>query len=99
MKLKKYHDVLKFIGSLGLSGRGIAAPPGTPKGAIKVMQTAWNKMIKDPAFLADATKRKLRVIPADAATIQKVVNDAIANTSPDVVKRAAKLAYEGAAKL
>jgi hypothetical protein len=28
-----------------------------------------------------------------------VVNDSIANTSDDVVKRAAKLAYEGAAKL
>ena len=96
---KKYHDVLAFIGSLGLIGRGVAAPPGTPAGAIKVMRTAWEKMVKDPAFLADAQKRKLRVIPADAATIQKVVNDAIANTSSDVVKRAAKLAYEGAAKL
>ena len=44
----------KFIGSLGLIGRGLAAPPGTPEGAIKVMQTAWEKMIKDPKFLADA---------------------------------------------
>ncbi|PPR11448.1 MAG: hypothetical protein CFH41_01033 [Alphaproteobacteria bacterium MarineAlpha11_Bin1] len=96
---KKYHDVLNFIGSLGLIGRGVAAPPGTPKEAIKVLQTAWEKMVKDPAFLADAKKRKLRVIPANAATIQKVVNDAIANTSPEVVKRASKLSYEGAAKL
>ena len=95
----KYHDVLKFIGSLGLIGRGLAAPPGTPPGAIAVMQKAWEKMVKDPKFLADAKKRKLRVIAADAATIQKVVNDSIANTSADVVKRAAKLAYEGAAKL
>ena len=95
----KHHDVLKFIGSLGLIGRGLAAPPGTPKGAITVMQTAWEKMVKDPKFLSDAKKRKLRVIAADAATIQKVVNDAIANTSDEVVKRAKKLSYEGAAKL
>ena len=96
---KKYHDVLNFLGSAGLIGRGVAAPPGTPKGAITVMQAAWEKMVKDPVFLADAKKRKLRVIPANAATIQKVVNDAIAKTSPDVVKRASALAYEGAAKL
>jgi tripartite-type tricarboxylate transporter receptor subunit TctC len=94
----KYKPVLEFIGSLGLIGRGLAAPPGTPKGAITVMQTAWEKMIKDPKFLADATKRKLRVVASDAATIQKVVNDAIANTNPDVVAQASKLAYEGAAK-
>lgn len=89
----KYKPVLNFIGALGLIGRGVAAPPGTPKGAIKVMQTAWEKMVKDPGFVADAKKRKLRVIAADAATIQKVVNDAIANTNPAVVKQAAELAY------
>jgi tripartite-type tricarboxylate transporter receptor subunit TctC len=94
----KYKPVLKFIGSLGLIGRGLAAPPGTPKGAITVMQTAWEKMIKDPKFLADAKKRKLRVVASDAATIQKVVNDVIANTKPEVVSLASKLAYEGAAK-
>lgn len=94
----KYKPVLKFIGSLGLIGRGLAAPPGTPEGAIKVMQTAWEKMMKDPAFIADANKRKLRVVPTDAATIQKVVNEAITNSSPEVVKQASMLAYEGAAK-
>lgn len=89
----KYVPVLKFIGTLGLVGRGIAAPPGTPEGAIKEMRIAWEKMVKDPTFLADAKKRKLRVIAADGDTVQKVVNDAVANTSQDVVDLAAKLAY------
>ena len=89
----KYLPVLNFVGALGLIGRGVAAPPGTPKGAIEVMRTAWDKMVKDPSFVADAEKRKLRVIPATGATIQKVVEGAIANTSPDVVKMAAQLAY------
>ncbi len=89
----KYRDVLNFIGALGLIGRGVAAPPGTPEGAITVMRTAWEAMIKDPAFTADAEKRKLRVIPGTGETIQKVVNDAISNASPEVVKLAAKLAY------
>lgn len=89
----KYKPVLEFIGALGLIGRGLAAPPGTPKGAITVMQTAWEKMIKDPTFHADAKKRKLRVIAANAATVQKVVNDAIANSDPATVKLASELAY------
>jgi hypothetical protein len=62
-------------------------------GAIKVMRTAWEKMVKDPGFISDAKKRKLRVIAADAATIQKVVNDSIANTKPALVKQAKELAY------
>jgi len=89
----KYKPVLQFIGSLGLIGRGLAAPPGTPQGAIDVMRTAWEKMVKDPTFLSDAKKRKLRVIAADAATIEKVVNDSIANTDPKLVTWAAELAY------
>ena len=89
----KYLPVLKFIGALGLIGRGVAAPPGTPQGAIDVMRTAWEKMVKDPGFHADAKKRKLRVIAANAATVQKVVNDAIANSDPKTVKWAAELAY------
>jgi hypothetical protein len=89
----KYKPVLKFIGALGLIGRGLAAPPGTPMSAVKVMRTAWEKMVKDPGFISDAKKRKLRVIAADAATIEKVVKDAIANTTPTLVKQAAELAY------
>jgi tripartite-type tricarboxylate transporter receptor subunit TctC len=85
--------LVEFVGALGLIGRGIAAPPGTPKEAIAVMQTAWNKMVKDPAFIADAKKRKLRVVPADAATVQKAVNDAIANANPEMVSRASKMIY------
>lgn len=90
---RKYLPVLNFLGSLGLIGRGVAAPPGTPKAAIATMRTAWEKMVSDPAFIADAKKRKLRVIPATGAEIQKVVNDAIANTSPAIAKQAAALAY------
>jgi tripartite-type tricarboxylate transporter receptor subunit TctC len=89
----KYKPVLQFIGSLGLIGRGVAAPPGTPQGAIDVMRVAWEKMVKDPGFIADAKKRRLRVIAADAATIQKVVSDSIANTDPKTVAWAAELAY------
>lgn len=89
----KYRPVLDFIGALGLIGRGVAAPPGTPEGAVSVMRAAWQKMVKDPGFVADAKKRKLRVIPASGETIQEVVNKVIAGTSPEVVSTASKLAY------
>jgi hypothetical protein len=94
----EHKPMVDFIGALGLIGRGLAAPPGTPKGAIKVMQTAWEKMIKDPEFIAAAEKRKLRVIPATAAQVQKVVNDAINNAKPETLALAKKMIYENAKK-
>ncbi len=89
----QYVPVLKFVGTLGLIGRGVAAPPGTPKGAIDVMRAAWSKMVKDPDFAADAKKRKLRVIPSTGEAVQKVIDDVISSTSPAVVKQASALAY------
>jgi tripartite-type tricarboxylate transporter receptor subunit TctC len=94
----EHKPMVDFIGALGLIGRGLAAPPGTPKGAITVMQTAWEKMIKDPEFIAAAEKRKLRVIPASAAQVQKVVNDAINNAKPETLALAKKMIYENAKK-
>jgi len=89
----KYKPMIDFIGAMGLIGRGLAAPPGTPKEAISVMQVAWEKMIKDPEFISDAKKRKLRVIATDAATIQQAVNDAVASATPEVIAMASKAIY------
>ncbi|MEQ9361454.1 MAG: tripartite tricarboxylate transporter substrate-binding protein, partial [Rhodospirillales bacterium] len=85
--------IVNFIGALGLIGRGLAAPPGTPEGAVKVMRAAWNKMIADPAFTADAQKRNLRVIPASGEEVQKAINEAINDAKPELVARAGKLVY------
>jgi len=39
-----------------VSQRSLAFPPGTPPEAVKAMRDAFDKMLKDPAFLADAAK-------------------------------------------
>lgn len=91
----KDKGIVEFIGALGLIGRGLAAPPGTPKEAIAVMKTAWEKMIGDPRFAAEAEKRKLRVIPASGEEVQKVVTAAIeqARAKPELVARASEVVY------
>jgi len=85
--------IVEFIGALGLIGRGLAAPPGTPESAIKIMRAAWAKMIVDPKFIADAKKRNLRVIPATGEEVQAAVNNAIDSAKPELVARASELVY------
>jgi tripartite-type tricarboxylate transporter receptor subunit TctC len=82
-----------FIKVLGLLGRGLAVPPGTPKDVIKTLRTAYDKMNADPAFAAALKKRRLRLIPSTGAQIQKIVNAALDSATPAVVQHARNLIY------
>ncbi len=60
-------------------GRAWVLPPGTPKDRVMILRNAFNAMVKDPEFLAEAVKLKLTVDPAtgdelaaDVAAIPKV---------------------------
>ncbi len=83
-------QIVQFVGALGLIGRGLAAPAGTPPARIAELRAAFAKMVSDPKFIADTTKRKLRVIAASGATVQKVVSDTLAKASPELVRAAQK---------
>lgn len=86
---------VEFISVLGLLGRGLALPPGVDKDTVAVLRAAYDKMNADPEFAADLKKRKLRLIPSSGETIQKIVNQAVENASPEVVEHARKLIFGG----
>ena len=50
-------------------------------------------MVADPAYHAEAKKRRLRVIPSTGEQIQKVVNDAFKGTDPKTVARACTIIF------
>jgi tripartite-type tricarboxylate transporter receptor subunit TctC len=55
--------VFKFLVSLATVGRAYAAPPGVPAGTVQVLRNAFQAMIEDPAFRADAEKRGADLLP------------------------------------
>ena len=57
------------------------------------MRVAYAKMAKDPAFIRDAKKRRLRVLYSSGEEIQNVVNAAFKDADPTVVKAAAKIVF------
>lgn len=85
--------IIDFVATSGALGRGIAVPPKTPKHVIETLRAAYDAMNADPAFAADLKKRRLRLIPTKGEVIQKIVNQAIRDANPAVVKRAANLVY------
>jgi tripartite-type tricarboxylate transporter receptor subunit TctC len=71
-------------------GRPIVFGPKVPADRVKLFRDAFEKMIKDPAYLAEAEKRKLEIDPIDGQRLQKIAQEVIA-ASPEVVERMKKL--------
>lgn len=67
-------------------GRPYAGPPGLPPAILALFRKAFDETMKDPAFLAEAEKRKLDLDPITGDEIQKLV-DELYTAPPSVVER------------
>jgi tripartite-type tricarboxylate transporter receptor subunit TctC len=67
-------------------GRPWVAPEGVPPQTVAILRKAFDDTMTDPAFIADAAKRKLDLEPTPGTEIQAVVED-IYKTPPAVVER------------
>ena len=85
--------VVRFIAVAGLLGRGLALPPGVPESAVATLRAAYDKMNADPGFSDALKKRRLRLMASSGARVQKVVNQALDEASPEVVARARALIF------
>ena len=79
-------DVAEFVISGTPFARGLAVGPGVPAERTAMLRKAFDALMKDKAFLADAEKRKLSIDPHDAAKVHALVNR-IVSASPDLVTR------------
>lgn len=70
-------------------GRPIAAPPGMSPERTKVMRDAFNAMVKDKTFVAEANKIGLSIEPMTGEEVQKLFETFYATPKP-VVTRAMK---------
>jgi tripartite-type tricarboxylate transporter receptor subunit TctC len=67
-------------------GRPFVAPPEVPADRIAALRTAFDAAIADPAFLEDARKQNLNVVPVTAREMTQIVVNAY-NTPSDIVRR------------
>jgi tripartite-type tricarboxylate transporter receptor subunit TctC len=70
--------------------RPFVAPPAIPQDRAKALQGAFNAVVKDPDFLADAAKMRVDVSPLDSAEVLARV-DRLANAPPDVLDQFRKM--------
>lgn len=85
--------VLKLLSAPSAVGRPIFTTPGVPDDRVKALRAAFDKMIKDPAFLDEAKKSNLEIDPVSGEELQKIVNDIIA-TPKETAERLASIIGE-----
>ena len=84
---------LTFISSGSAIGRALIAPPGLPDERLVALRAAFDAMVKDPDFLADAKKRDIYLDPTPGAKVQED-SDEIIKTPKDIVDGVAKVFKE-----
>ncbi len=78
-----------FISAGAAIGRALLAPPNVPPDRIAALRAAFDQVVGDKDFLADARKRSIYIEPVPGIEVQKY-SDAIIATPKDVVDRVAK---------
>ena len=82
-------EVLAFVSAGAAIGRALLAPQGVPPDRLAALRTAFDKMVVDPEFLAEAAKRHAYIEPVAGPEVQKA-SDAIVHTPKAIVDLAAK---------
>jgi tripartite-type tricarboxylate transporter receptor subunit TctC len=80
-------QVLKMVLSRQVMGRPFAAPPGIPEDRKLGLRAAFDKTLKDPAFLDDASRQGLDTDPVTGVEVEKLVGE-LYRTPKDVIEEA-----------
>ena len=81
---------VELIVSQQVFGRPYVAPPGVPSEQVKMLRDAFEAVMKDEAFLADAKQGRLDISPLRGEKVQEVVAKLYA-APKEVVQRAKQL--------
>ncbi len=77
----------------GAFGRPILATPGIPSDRVKMLRDAYNHILKDPDFLADANKRQWEINPISGEKLEALAKEVI-NQPPEIIERMKKVMGE-----
>ena len=86
-KTDEQRAMLRLIFSRAALGCPFVAPPGMPADRVAILRRAFDAMVSDPVFRAEAARMKLLVTPMTGDEVTRRIADLYA-TPPDVVTRA-----------
>jgi tripartite-type tricarboxylate transporter receptor subunit TctC len=85
-KSESARQALELVFAPQAMGRPITAPPDVPADRVHALRAAFDATMKDPAFLAQAAKQKLEVMPLDGASVAALLVRVFASP-PEVIAK------------
>lgn len=85
-KTDEERQILKLVSADVPLGRPFLLPPGVPADRVAALRKAFDAMVKDPAYLADAAKANVDVAPLGGLKLQQIVDELVATPAAVVEK-------------
>ena len=86
VKTDEGKKLMRIASELYGKQRLYSVPPQVPEPRLRALQSAFVSTLKDPQFLAEATKAKLEIDPIDGPGIEKMVNG-VYEIEPAIISR------------
>jgi tripartite-type tricarboxylate transporter receptor subunit TctC len=86
-KNQEQKDILDILGAAGELGRPFIMSKDVPADRLAAIRKAFDETMKDPAFLEDAKKQGVPVVPIGGEEAEKIIK-AIYSASPELVAKA-----------
>jgi tripartite-type tricarboxylate transporter receptor subunit TctC len=83
-------QILGFYGSTMEFGFPLVAPPGVPADRVEALRRAHDAAVKDPAFLAEVAKAKMKSVPVTGEELAQRMSELVATPS-ETIKKASVL--------
>jgi tripartite-type tricarboxylate transporter receptor subunit TctC len=74
--------IFRLLSASSTIGRPVFTAPGVPAERVKALRDAFDTMVKDPVFLAEAGKEHFDINPVSGTDMQKIVTDIVATPKP-----------------
>lgn len=81
---EEQRQIFNFLALPNVMARSLFAPAGTPPDRVAALRAAFDQTVTDPAFLAEAAKRKISISPRSGAEVQRLVKKLIDTPRPIV---------------
>jgi len=72
-KTTEQKQILRFLFESQAFGRPYLAPPGLPPERLAMLRKAFDETMRDPNFVADVTKQRLKVSPITGAEMDRMI--------------------------
>jgi tripartite-type tricarboxylate transporter receptor subunit TctC len=86
---------MKLVISGSEIGRAFMTPPDVPADRLAVLRDAFDRMVRDPEFVAESERRGFTVEPMAGADLQKLVGE-IMSMDEDVARVTREITTFGA---